>query len=359
VTMTTKVLLLYASFGDGHKQAATALADAFARRNVDVQAVDCFRATSRISATVTEKLYEQLTAIWPALYGASYNWTKSFGPRHILWRCLAVFSRKAAHQAVNTYRPNAVLQLFPDHALATWPRSDCLFIGTVLTDYAVHGRWFHPRVDSYYIPHAALYEAVYPFVYSGQRILDTGVPIRQIADEKVLQMPTSRAYIVISTGGRGVFQDIGAVVRLLRRFAPDRDIVVLCGRNEAMQRRVADDFAGDERVRGLGFVDNMSAWLQYADFAVVKAGGLTVAECLIAACPMVFYRPLPGQEAKNASFITTHGAALLCDSANALAESLVGLSARALEEMRTAAVRLQKTNAAERIVDDVLSQLGV
>jgi len=73
-----------------------------------------------------------------------------------------------------------------------------------------------------------------------------------------------------------------------------------------------------------------------ADVFVTKPGGLSSAEALAAAVPMVLSKPLPGQEERNARVLTDWG---------------VALRARTLAELpQTLMAVLTDSNARERMI---------
>ena len=57
-------------------------------------------------------------------------------------------------------------------------------------------------------------------------------------------------------------------------------------------------------------MENVYDYMHAADAFVTKPGGLSVAEALVAAIPMVLCKPLPGQEERNARFLIERGAAV-------------------------------------------------
>jgi processive 1,2-diacylglycerol beta-glucosyltransferase len=113
--------------------------------------------------------------------------------------------------------------------------------------------------------------------------------------------------------------------------------------------------AGD--VRALGFTREVDAWMEAADVLVGKAGGLTCSEALIKGVPMVFFRPTPGQEVRNADFLAASGAAVHADTLEdaevAVRMWLTDEDARA--RARERALRIAKPHAAEAIARAVLA----
>ncbi|WP_284198973.1 MGDG synthase family glycosyltransferase [Alicyclobacillus sacchari] len=305
-----KCVLFYGSFGDGHVQVGKALSEVFAREfGADVAMIDTFRTTNRFVAWLNERVFEWSTRYLPGLYGLSYDWTRNLATTHPLWSLLARFSRKAAWRALEEHRPDIVVQLFPDHALARMPKGTRPMVAVVLTDFAVHNRWFHRGVDLYILPDARAVDESARFT-QGKTIAIAGIPIRRQFSTCSLVERSGRRSIVLVTGGRGVFPQFqGVLDRLLRRF-PNHTIHVLCGRNRRMFAQVtsfAKTRCAAERIVPIGFTEQLATYLQQADFVMAKAGGVTIAECLACGVPMVFFRPLPGQERENAHRVARMG----------------------------------------------------
>lgn len=311
-----KCLLLYASFGDGHAQVAAALKRVLSEQyEADVHEVDTFRQTSTALAKLNEWIYETTTRYVPFLYGLSYDVTKTFHPRHPLWRVLAWLSRPATWRIVQSYEPDVVIQLFPDHALAKLPEmANKPLLVTVLTDYAVHSRWFHDNVDIYLFPSERTREEASPFLTEKSKAVVTGIPIREQFSMCSLTSAQQDAFVAISTGGRGVFPDLEAVIACLLDECRERRVIVLCGRNERM-RRVVESFKMKhpcgELVEAVGYTTEMASYIQRASFVIAKAGGVSTAELLASGTPIVFYRPLQGQELDNARLVEQTGAGVV------------------------------------------------
>ena len=97
-----------------------------------------------------------------------------------------------------------------------------------------------------------------------------------------------------------------------------------------------------------------------ADLLVTKAGGLTLAEAMVAEVPILAYGSLPGQERRNERFAARAGIALVARSYL----ELVHLLDRALgdpdllERLRARIRRVRRRDATERVVSAVLEPLG-
>ena len=119
------------------------------------------------------------------------------------------------------------------------------------------------------------------------------------------------------------------------------DVVVICGRNRSLRRRVGRlaERTGDGRLTAQGFVGNMADWLRCADVVVGKAGPGTIAEATCCGAPLVLTSFVPGQEKGNAEFVTESGAGLYAPRPQQLAAEIGRLrrDPAALGAMRRAA----------------------
>ena len=80
-------------------------------------------------------------------------------------------------------------------------------------------------------------------------------------------------------------------------------VVCITGRNEAAREKLEQRFDDDEKVRVLGFTEQMSDWMAAADAMVHSTAGLTVLEAHIRGCPVVSYGFSAGHlRANNAAF---------------------------------------------------------
>ncbi|RIV18819.1 hypothetical protein D2Q93_13595, partial [Alicyclobacillaceae bacterium I2511] len=172
--------------------------------------------------------------------------------------------------------------------------------------------------------------------------------------------PPEAPFILLATGGRGVFFDLSKVLHSLRVGLPDLPVYVMCGRNEKMLEVVQSVAKQDCKVYGLPFIQQVAQWFQRAAFAVIKSGGLTVAECLACACPMLLYRPAPGQEMDNARLMSKLGAGVLVEHPRDLPQVLTSFAnEHVLREMAKVCQTVAKPDAARQIVDTVLTKLSL
>jgi hypothetical protein len=82
---------------------------------------------------------------------------------------------------------------------------------------------------------------------------------------------------------------VAGAVDVALQVAPDAEVLCLCGRNEQLRERVSNRFAGDPRVRVLGFTNRMGEILAASNVLIHSSVGLTVLEAIVRGCPVVSY----------------------------------------------------------------------
>src|SRR5207247_2147976 len=137
------------------------------------------------------------------------------------------------------------------------------------------------------------------------------------------------------------------------------DCHLVAGHDTSLRRKL-ERLTDGSRVRTLGYVEDVRRLMAAADLLVTKAGGLTLAEAMVAEVPILAYGSLPGQERRNERFAARAGAALVARSY----VELVHLLDRALgdpdllERLRARIRRLRRRDATQRVVSAVLEPLG-
>lgn len=383
-----KVLLLTASYGAGHHQVASALADAFSQFDAQTCEFDCISqdsTASRSHRVFGEWLYETITRYAPGVYGLSYTLTRKLGENHLLWRILSVPLRRKLARVLTQYKPDAVLQLFPERVLLDVRVSGSRpWTGMIVTDYSVHRRWFHAGVQAYFLPDQRLADDVRAYIHEGAQSIASGIPLRSqfwtesVAERSVgakedancvvesttnacdedLLIDMQRPYVLLASGGRGLFPDLDRTLRELVHLMPDHHVYVMCGKNAQMRSRVQALSSDHPQLHAVPFVSHVALWYRNASFAVLKAGGLTVSECFTAGCPMLLYRPQPGQEADNAAFVSAIGAGQVANHWQQLAASLeLFAQVHVREKMRAACLSAAHPNAAQTVAQWVVDRV--
>ena len=194
---------------------------------------------------------------------------------------------------------------------------------TVVTDLgSASTLWFHKGVDKCCVPGDVCEKIALRKGLKPQQIRKHGLPVRQgfweagnrrqsSAQTKAQLGLSNIPTVLVMGGGDGVgpMQEIAKNVgERLGQLAGEYQMVVVCGKNERVQKQVKDrSWPANVKVVTKGFVSNMDDWMVAADLMVTKAGPGTIAEASIVGLPCMLSGFLPGQEEGNVPYVIGNG----------------------------------------------------
>lgn len=210
---------------------------------------------------------------------------------------------------------------------------------SAITDLASLRFWAHPGVDLHLITHPESLDEVrsiagdYTDVMAVRGLHNTAFiePPTREAGRRTFGLPPNAPVIVVSGGGWGVGDITGAIGAALAMEGAI--VVVMCGRNEILRRRVEARYEADPRVRPIGFTDQVPELFSAADVLVHSTAGLTVLEAHLCGCPTISYGWGRGHIRANNRAFLRYG---LADVARTRPELSVAIG-RALRRPRSAA----------------------
>ena len=273
------------------------------------------RITRRLAALYSPVIRRSRTA-WGAVYHTS-NTKATFAAIR------AIFGpgvRKVVLDLLRQHDPDVVLSVHPllNHisyqAIRRSGRPRALM--TVITDLVdFHRGWTFSQADLVIAPtelarRVALRRRVPP-----DRLKLLGLPVdlrfrppapgEKRALRRRYGLDEDRFTVLVMGGGAGV----GPLERQVRALAWEPyqwQVVVVCGRNERLRRRLAETrFSTPTLV--LGFVEQMPELMRACDMVVTKAGPGAIAEALATSLPLIITGFLPGQESPNVDFVVESG----------------------------------------------------
>ena len=188
-----------------------------------------------------------------------------------------------------------------------------------------HPSWVHAGVDVNFVMHQV---AVVPARdgVPGAEVMVSALPVsdafgpgeRGTAREQ-WELPADGFVAIVSCGSLGFGSAEDTVTELLDGGGQDVCVVVVAGRNDDLAATMAAKFGADERVRVLGWVDDMPSLLLAADVVVTNAGGATFREAMACGRTVLMHNPIAGHGRANAELMARAGLARVCDGAGSLA----------------------------------------
>jgi processive 1,2-diacylglycerol beta-glucosyltransferase len=323
-----RFLILHASVGSGHRSAAQALAQAFARLpDSEVRVEDTLDYASALFRQAYSRTYVELSERAPLVWQMFYEtmdfedreWTRITGRLRGLVAELVVTRLK---RMIRKYNPAAIVctHFLPAELLMRMKvEGDTrLPTYTVITDHAVHNQWITPGVDGYFVASEYPRELIIARGVAPTIVHVTGIPVNlDIDTPKDPREMRARHGLpvdgpVVTLFGGGLSADrVRRMVVGTQALDHDGMLVVVAGRNAELPAALADLEGGPRmglRVHGrIDYVDDLVA---ASDLVITKAGGLIVSEVLARGAPLVVIDPIPGQEEWNADYLVSSGAGL-------------------------------------------------
>ena len=183
---------------------------------------------------------------------------------------------------------------------------------TVVTDLVdLHRGWICRDADAVVVPTVEAELVALQRGMSPRRLHLLGMPVdlrfrppvgdEQAAGRRRLGLDEERPTVLVAGGGEGSGGLLGQVRTLAEQPHPWQ-VIAVCGRNEALRRRLlAQRFPTP--TLALGFVEDMPDLMRASDLVVGKAGPGAIAEALATGLPLVLTSYLPGQEHGNVRYV--------------------------------------------------------
>ncbi len=315
--MHRRALLLISDTGGGHRSAANAIAAALEELGFEYRIEDV-AAHCSFPLTQLGRGYSMALRYAPPVYGALYYATNGLRRYRALVRFCEPLYRERLRDLFLSYRPDVIVSVHPllNHA-ALRARADAQMddvpIVTVITDLGkVHVSWLVPQADAVAVPAREVYERAWSRGIPPSRLHLLGHPIHPKFDDvsgtkeelrRQLGLPLAQFVVMLMAGGEGGGKLLSTALSLARARLPIY-LLVICGRNETLRRRLEDAARVlPTPTQVLGFSDKIPEFMHAADLLVTKAGPGTLAEANAAQLPVVVYDYVPGQERGNVDFV--------------------------------------------------------
>ena len=344
-TAVTRVLILTATVGEGHDLPARTLAAQLRQESPETEIVteDGLRAMGRGFVLVNQKAAEvvffRLRLQW--LWDATFWLCVGFAPtRRLTQAVVHAFGSRGVLRLVRRVQPDVIVSVYPmtTEVLGKLRRAGRLDTPVVaaITDLAAMHYWAAPGIDLHLVIHPESIDEVREVAGADSDVLVVhGLTRPEFAPSMRPARRARRARPAVRRQGRA---------RLRRRLGGRRPrergrrgaraatvavVACLCGRNESLRARLLERYAGEERVRVVGFTEHMSEWLAAGDALVHSTGGLTVLEAYVRGCPTISYGWGRGHIRANNAAFRRYGIAEVVESERDLDRALRGaLAAR-------------------------------
>jgi processive 1,2-diacylglycerol beta-glucosyltransferase len=330
-----RVLILSADVGEGHAAAARALARQIdcSTEPTEVTVIDGLAAMGPLLQPVVEDGYRVQLRFFPWTYTVVYWLLENIAPVRVLARkLLCLLGSRPLARSIAAHEPDVVVSTYPavTVVLARLRRTQAVRCPTVATITDLTGLffWAQPGIDTHLVMYGESLDSVERIAGRGSARLVRPLISSEFLDERsqadsrrALELPGQGRMVVVSGGGWGV-GDVEGAVRTIADIPEVSSIVCLAGRNEQLQQRLRDDFAGEPRVHVYGFTERMPEILAAADTLVHSTGGVTCLEAKATGTPVVSYGLPVGHARLNTRAMADLGLLRLANNTRELGEQV-------------------------------------
>ncbi len=361
--MKPSILVFSVSIGAGHNSAAEAIVQQFNAHHPagKTSIIDTLDFINPLFHKVLEGSYLSTLKFNPKLWGYIYDYTEASRQSYGVNEAMASISYHKVIDLIQRFKPDIIIAThpFPAGILSSIKEKTGMRIPliSVVTDYGVHAFWIHPHTDLYFMPAEIMRSECLEKGIPEDKLSFKGIPLREtfsrtydIAATKAKFGLDERPVILVMGGGIGL-GSVYTAAKTILGMDQDIQVIAVAGKNEelyAKLSRLAEQYAA---LTVFSYVENVAELMSISSLMVGKCGGLTVTEALAMRLPLIILNPLPGQEARNADFLTNLGmAALIRDMEELphLIDSLYKVPIR-LEFMRLMAAHFGRKEAADDI----------
>lgn len=356
-----KILILTASTGEGHNQAANSISENFKARGYEVIKTDFLKSSSKFLDNVLVSGYEVLASLFPKVYGISYKLTD--GPlNNKLLSLLFLSTSKKISKLINNVKPDIILLTHP-YAVSVIgnlkKKGLNIPVISIVTDFKAHGTYINKDINAYITGSESTKSSLVTRGINPNIIYSYGIPVKDEFLDKVPGLLSSKEpdyfNILLMSGSMGL-KNISYVLKELLNNSHKLRITVVCGNNKELRENLYKDYSHrikDKKLHILGFSNDIASLMEYSDLIITKPGGLTITESIHKTLPIIIPFCIPGQEMQNTEFLTSNGYALYVDNLmeiNLRVDNLID-NPIILEEMRNKLSDLASTYSKDKIVD--------
>ena len=343
--MKKKILIVYASYGSGHKSVAEYVYEYFKEHSNDleIKIIDimeygnliaklnvkmfnlCFKFQNSFSSTIGYELFDSKIATSP------YK------------EIVRLLFKSDLTTDILAYKPDVLIatHFFGGIVMGKINKKYKLNtkIITIITDYASHAIWLqnHKRENAIVVSNEIVGRELLKFGVPAEKIFPFGIPLS--SKFKKVDANTSKikfkyniknhnlTFLFFGGGSLGSSYTYGYLKEILK-LKLNINIIFVSGKNVKLQNR-CNNYIKRENIKNvtvLGFTKDISNLLNIADVVITKPGGLSVTEALEMKTPMILIPGNGGQENHNAKFVTKNHFGLRVRNAKQLAKTVKKLT---------------------------------
>lgn len=366
----SRVLLLHASLGAGHKRAAQALQEALHERNISNELKDLLDflppVMSRFYSSSYDFMITQARFLWSAFYRMNDTPKTPYEPARSWWQKWQ-FTKLRVYLQEEKFTHVIATHFTPAALLTDW-RADGHISGQIfsmITDNISHRCWRRKNMDRYFVSRELVAQELEAAGIEREKITVSGIPVSLVLAGPLTREEARNAWsiaadeiaVLVFTSALNLSKTTDLLKDLLRVKGKLR-YLISAGKDADKEQKLKQFCANDNRFTIFGFSTRVAEMMKASDLLISKPGGLSVSEALAVGLPQILFSPIPGQEEANAEFSEQSGAAIRIQEGRGVIEAALNdllKDPQKLPKMAVAARAAGKPQAARQVIDAVLS----
>ena len=368
-----KVLILTANYGDGHLKIAGSIEKELMIQDssLEINVVNLFHEAHPVANKFIRNIYLKCYSNAPKFYHFLYYATKDIKRNYYINNIMGLFGKRKLAEYLKTFKPDIVINTFPVLAMPIMYKKGKTRIPcyTIITDYGVHSQWIDPGVTKYFVGSEMLVKQMAEQGIAEEKVHVTGIPVSMECEQfnkdmflKKYQLEDDgRPIVTLLAGASGVMRNLDETCVALNSIKPEAQFIIVCGRNKSLKRLIENKTSeARDRIKVLGFVDNLHEIMKGSDIVVSKAGGITTTEALNMGAPLVIFGTPAGQEYENTKFLINNECGYYAKNNNELVSIIMKLikEPETLKRMKENAKQVSKDSGCSDIAKSIVSELN-
>lgn len=312
-----KVLIVSASIGSGHMQAARAIEEYWKEKEpqATISHVDFLDTETLSLEHIIKGTYIKMIDLFPMLYDLIYRASKGERKGTVMQTVLSYLLKSRMLKLIQQENPDVMVftHPFPCGAACILKRQGHIQmpIVAILTDFSSHQFWLYPQVDTYFVATEGMVLEMTQVGIEADKIHVSGIPVRRsFFKDAITHYEMKKPIKVLVMGGGLGLGSLEIALQHLDAVSSIDEITVVAGQNTSLYESLVT-LSGKMKTKTTvyGYTSNISELMSSTTLLVTKPGALTCMEAVTIGLPMVFFNAIPGQEVANAELLENRGCA--------------------------------------------------
>ena len=373
-----KILILYATYGTGHKAIATYVKDYFTKYgDYEIKLIDILDYSSFVVGNFADKVFNSLLLKVPALWDFIYYSTDNkIGGKVGAGFQSRTLNKEKLTRDVLSYDPDLIIttHFTATNFICRLKKNTVIDVPLVciVTDHKAHQIWLelNKYTDALIVSSIEIKRSLIKKGIESRKIKTFGIPvsekyIKELYDKTSLMkkykvMGDKPVILFYAGGGDGSFASIPYLLTIIE-LKLDAIVFFVCGKNQKLREKARGMVRrhNAKNIRVLGFIDTGPEYMAISDFVITRPGGITTTEALCFNRPMVLIKGVGGQENDNTRFLQKKGYAINAKWLFKFRYTLKNLcnNPKSLEAFKNKVKKANKNNAMEKLFNMINSML--